>query len=499
MAWGRLTRGRDGGSSKGASQAERGLEKRSAAGEQPRAQRAAKDGGVAKPAPKPKPKEDPTVKAMGELLNTIDGERLSQIVTLIERTRQRAALEPAIAKIRPKLALLRPPRPMTFERLMVTPLEDFLVPAHAWRPERGEISRDFLPELLATAEKALDGEERGRLEATMRGHMMSEHVVATAVGNTLWPAVSKAVGELAAQAGGATPTARQGALAASLLDAAPSIYPRLDKLPARPMGELTPFQTEQTIEVLEQCEEHSIGRLEAALLWLVARSFKPMTILGLLLNKRVGRGVGDGIVLARKVALAALARQETRVELLEAVELPMLETISELEGIGGTYLSVRDSARDLAIPAPPLDSLAKALRKTLQAKIDVALVEEYEPSIDRLHDPDLPDDEVQVIESTATAIGRAAALGRNCGAAHEIDRRLGATESDVAERLHELYGRDAQAVVLVDQLRAFERVFGGQAARRLWGEIDRRRKSPDWADEPEQAGADSEAWHAAPG
>jgi len=417
---------------------------------------------------------------MGELLATIDGDRLSQIVTMIETTRQRAALEPAIARIRPRLALLRPPRPMTLERLMITPVEDLLVPAQAWRPERGEISRDFLPEMFATLKRTLDDATRARLQTAMRGHMMAEHALVGELGSVLWPAAATALSELAAKAGGSTPTARQGALAASLLDAASCLYSLLDKLPARPMGELTPFQTEQVVECLVKCEDHSSARLEAALLWLVARSFKPMTILGLLLGKRIGARVGDRVALARRVALAALARQETRVELLDAGDRPMVETIAEFEEIGGTYLSIRDSARNLAIATPPLDSLAKALRKTLLAGIDAALVNEYEPSIDRLHDPDLSDDEVQAIESMAAAIGRAAALGRNCGAAHEIDRRLGASESDVAERLHELYGHDAHAVVLVDQLRAFERVFGGQAARRLWGEIDRRRKAPEW-------------------
>ncbi len=60
--------------------------------------------------------------ALAGLLDSIDDDKLRQVIRLVEASGQRRTLEPALATLRPRLRQLRPQRPLTLRRLLTIPL-----------------------------------------------------------------------------------------------------------------------------------------------------------------------------------------------------------------------------------------------------------------------------------------------------------------------------------------------------------------------------------------
>src|ERR1700733_6125043 len=65
---------------------------------------------------------------------TADDDKIRQIVGLLDDSPDHHALHAVLDPLRPRLAALRPARPLRFTRLLFTPFADLLVPARAWKP-----------------------------------------------------------------------------------------------------------------------------------------------------------------------------------------------------------------------------------------------------------------------------------------------------------------------------------------------------------------------------
>lgn len=119
-------------------------------------------------------------------------EQLARVVAMVDAMPQRDAADALIAPLRPRLAQLRPCRPMTFTRLMFLPLDPIIVPGPRWRRGMVEVPRTALARLADHVQHQLGAPALARVasELTRGGDG-----AAARAGAVLWPA-SAAVIEL---------------------------------------------------------------------------------------------------------------------------------------------------------------------------------------------------------------------------------------------------------------------------------------------------------------
>ena len=77
-------------------------------------------------------------------MSVASDEQLLRVVGLIDTLDRRGTVDGLLAPVRARLALLRPPRPLTLGRVVVMPFEDFLVPADEAWPGRFCFTREKL-------------------------------------------------------------------------------------------------------------------------------------------------------------------------------------------------------------------------------------------------------------------------------------------------------------------------------------------------------------------
>jgi len=131
--------------------------------------------------------------ALMENLGTISDENLLRIITMIDRLPGRSKLDPLLSDVRPRLAQLRPPRPVTFTRLLFLPLAGALVDQADWRREPETIPRTALHVISALISDLLGEASKGLAEA-LRPAVFSDFAVVERFGRPLWEGAAR-VGE----------------------------------------------------------------------------------------------------------------------------------------------------------------------------------------------------------------------------------------------------------------------------------------------------------------
>jgi len=118
--------------------------------------------------------------------------KLREIICFVEALPGRGALEPVIARIRPRLRALRPGRPLTFGRVLWLSVEPLLVDPARWRTGQGEIPRHAL-DPLAEAIRAADPALAVRVDAAVFGKHTDDALAILRAGEALWPGAAAAL------------------------------------------------------------------------------------------------------------------------------------------------------------------------------------------------------------------------------------------------------------------------------------------------------------------
>jgi hypothetical protein len=117
--------------------------------------------------------------------------QVAQIVALVDAMPQRGAADGLVAPLRPRLARLRPPRPIGFARLLFTPLDPLVVAAADWRRGTSCIPRTALTP-IAQALRAILATEAAQIDSEGRRGAMTPKRLAE-LGNKLWPRAAAAL------------------------------------------------------------------------------------------------------------------------------------------------------------------------------------------------------------------------------------------------------------------------------------------------------------------
>jgi hypothetical protein len=135
----------------------------------------------------------PVPKEAGQLtenLSSASDENLLRIVAMIDRLPERSKLDVLLADIRPRLAQLRPPRPVTLTRLLFLPLTGALVDQADWRRDAATIPRTAL-HLISSFIGELLGEATQGMAKTLRHAVFSDIAIVEQFGQPLWEGAAR--------------------------------------------------------------------------------------------------------------------------------------------------------------------------------------------------------------------------------------------------------------------------------------------------------------------
>ena len=127
--------------------------------------------------------------ALAGLLDSIDDEKLRQVIRLVEASGQRRTLEPALATFRPRLRRLRPRRPLTLSRLLTLPFAPALdhTPGGQWPYS---IARERLSDWQKRMVERLDPPTLAATRALIAGRAADDEAAILEAGRRCWPAAA---------------------------------------------------------------------------------------------------------------------------------------------------------------------------------------------------------------------------------------------------------------------------------------------------------------------
>jgi hypothetical protein len=128
--------------------------------------------------------------SLAESLTAASDENILRIVAMIDRLPDRTKLDGLLVEIRPRLSILRPPRPITLTRLLFLPLSGALVDPNAWRRDPGRIPRTALHLISSLVGDQL-GETVENMTKALRHAVFSDTAMVEKFGQPLWEGAAR--------------------------------------------------------------------------------------------------------------------------------------------------------------------------------------------------------------------------------------------------------------------------------------------------------------------
>jgi hypothetical protein len=115
-----------------------------------------------------------------------DDHKIRQILAVVDAAADPSVNQTLLDTLRPRLALLKPARPLRFARLLLMPLDPLTIQARFWRPGEPAIPRPVLAPIAAIARAGL-GDEAHAIDRMIAGHKTDATQMITHAGDLLWP------------------------------------------------------------------------------------------------------------------------------------------------------------------------------------------------------------------------------------------------------------------------------------------------------------------------
>lgn len=129
-------------------------------------------------------------------LNSARDSQIARVVAMVDALPARGVADNLIALLRPRLAQLRPDRPLQFERLLFLPFDPVIVAPQDWSPGSPTVPRTLLTPVSAIVRQAL-GDVATNIEAEIAGRTTADRRIIEEVGAQLWPAAARVIGAVA--------------------------------------------------------------------------------------------------------------------------------------------------------------------------------------------------------------------------------------------------------------------------------------------------------------
>ena len=118
--------------------------------------------------------------------------QIARVVAMVDALPSRGVADKLIAPLRPRLAQLRPDRPLQFERLLFLPLDLLIVAPQDWSPGSPTVPRTLLAPVGEVVRVVL-GDLAREIEAEILGRTTADRTIVDRVGARLWPAAAQVI------------------------------------------------------------------------------------------------------------------------------------------------------------------------------------------------------------------------------------------------------------------------------------------------------------------
>jgi ElaB/YqjD/DUF883 family membrane-anchored ribosome-binding protein len=386
---------------------------------------------------------------------------LQQVVAVLEAVPSRTMLDPIIESARPRLKLLRPPRPITFARILFLPFDGAVVPLKEWSMGSAKLPRPALMP-ISEAIRAAMGPEAEKISANLGGRSFFDVLQVDSEGRTLWAEAARLAPTLSFPKG----------LPAAGLDAA---------------------QSEQLLELAAGIWRHADGIWEAKLACfsgpsseLVAAALKGPAeegeaVFSIALLSLLDRAQSPGSVLATAARLSPIASNiaDEKLRELQTAPLPILPAEDPVRAahIAAEYVALLKEFENLlsgrskerqAVITPLMQNIGEAIKEVTQQIIQ----RQFLPA---LNEPNAKRRAAVVlnIEILARALGRLEEAGRRAGRFEAFDK----LQVSHAVKLRSiLNGLDGGGLQRHDVIRIADILLGAEKAMELAAPASAHRK-----------------------
>ena len=408
----------------------------------------------------PKDGED-TLSRISKRTSMASDSVLQQVVAVLEAVPSRAMLDPIIETARPRLKLLRPPRPITFARILFLPFDGAVVPLKEWSMGSAKLPRPALMPISEAIQTAM-GPEAEKISANLGGRSFFDVLQVDSQGRTLWAEAARLAPTLSFPEG--LPAAGlDAAQSRQLLELAAGIWRHADGIWEAKLACFSGPSSELVAAALKGPAEEGEAVFSIALLSLLDRAQSP------------------GSVLATAARLSPIASNiaDQKLRELQNAPLPILpaedpvraahiaaEYVALLKELEST-LSSRSEARQ-AVITPLLEKIGEAIKEVTQQIIQ----RQFLPS---LNEPNAKRRAAVVlnIEILARALGRLEEAGRRAGRFEAFDK----LQVSHAVKLRSiLNGLDGGGLQRHDVIRIADILLGAEKAMELAAPASARRK-----------------------
>jgi hypothetical protein len=124
------------------------------------------------------------------VINDASDNQIKRVVALLDAMPARGAADTLIAPLRPRLAAIRPPRPLTLSRLLFVPLDPLIVSSERWQSGTSFIPRSAIRPLASMVTEGM-GTLAGDIAKQIAGQVADDNAAVDAGGSILWPTAAR--------------------------------------------------------------------------------------------------------------------------------------------------------------------------------------------------------------------------------------------------------------------------------------------------------------------
>ena len=393
----------------------------------------------------------------GELLSAQD-DKITRVVEMLDQLPRRGAADALLIKLRPRLARLRPVRPLTFDRLLFTPLDSLILPGAAWTRDLPGIPRNALRPLADSIRRHLP-QLATCIDAQIAGLRADDRRAVAIAGAILWPQAGAWLATAPAPADWTTASGLRDGDYAALVPTIAAMLGCAVRLNTLQLAHLAGESV--TLEMLEPLVSQTAlaGPLALATLLAILTAVMPdLASLRILTDRLAATDIDPRLRQAAEQAVDfVIGRLENTMALprdLDAAELDISRMAVLLD-------DMQSRSRERPSRLARIKRARERADAECRAAFEEALTEQVLLPVAGLATAN--DADVTQLECAAQALRRLEQAARRIGGGGHYDRALQACAGHLAPR------DDDRLETRVDRARLIEILLGSEAAQSFLG------------------------------